>query len=122
MPKRINDPLSKDDTKRIKKNWTFLKENLLQNEIRDSFIDNEIWDLRDLEEIDTEKIQEKKNEIFLILLLKSGPRAYGVFIEALKNTGSNHIIEKLQATVITEKSVNDRVIMIYTLLFYQRID
>ena len=122
MPKNINHPLSDAETQRIKRNWKFLKENLLQQDIRDNFIDKGIWDLRDLEEIDTGKIQEEKNENFLKLLLKSGPRAYGVFIEALNNTGSKHIIEKLQATVITEESVNDRVIMIYTLLFYQRID
>ncbi|XP_078338582.1 uncharacterized protein LOC111099422 [Crassostrea virginica] len=113
MPKKIHHPLSDAETERIKRNWKFLKENLAQHEIRDNFIDKGIWDLRDLEEIDNGKIQEQKNEIFLKLLLWSGPLAYGVFIEALQTTGSNYIIERLEGTFNThygiQESMNDQV-------------
>ena len=79
MPKIIQ-PLFKEDAYRIKRNWKFLKSNLLQNDIRDDFMVEDIWDLPDFEKIDAEKTTEEKNEVFLKLLLQSGEKAYKVFI------------------------------------------
>ena len=101
MPKIIH-PLSKEDDHRIKRNWTFLKTNLVQHEIRDIFLVEAIWDLRDFERIDAEKTPEEQNEMFLKLLLQSGTRAYKVFIAALQKNKSNYIEEQLQQTPITE--------------------
>ena len=102
MPSKINRPLSKEDEQRIKKNIRYLKENLEQNEIRDYFMEEDIWDLPDFEEIDSGATPLKRNEIFIKLLLKSGPRAYKVFIEALTEKNSTHIIEKLESTEIKD--------------------
>ena len=102
MPSKINRPLSKEDEQRIKKNIRYLKENLEQDEIRDYFMEEDIWDLPDFEEIDSGVTPIKKNEIFIKLLLKSGPRAYKVFIEALTQKNSTHIIEKLESTEIKD--------------------
>ena len=102
MPSKINRPLSKEDEQRIKKNIRYLKENLEQDEIRDYFMEEDIWDLPDFEEIDSGVTPIKKNEIFINLLLKSGPKAYKVFIEALKEHHSTHIIEKLESTEIKD--------------------
>lgn len=88
----------------IKHNWMYLKENLVQHEIRDFFINEDIWDQNDLEEIDAEKTPKEKNERFLKLLLRSGPRAYDVFVAALQEKFSTHIIEKLQNTPYTKDS------------------
>lgn len=97
MP-RIIYPLSNADDQRINRNWTFLKRNIVEHEIRDIFIDKAIWDIHDFETIDVEKTPEEKNETFLKLLLQSGPRAYDVFITALQENGLTHIVEKLQKT------------------------
>lgn len=102
MPHKINRPLSEEDAQRIKKNIRFLKENLEQDKIRDYFMEEDIWDLPDFEEIDSGVTPIKKNEIFINLLLKSGPRAYKVFIEALTQQHSTHIIEKLESTEIKD--------------------
>ncbi|XP_022295871.2 death domain-containing protein CRADD-like [Crassostrea virginica] len=102
MPSKINRPLSKEDEQRIKKNIRYLKENLEQDEIRDYFMEEDIWDLPDFEEIDSGATPLKRNEIFIKLLLKSGPRAYKVFIEALTEKNSTHIIEKLESTEIKD--------------------
>ena len=102
MPYKINRPLSKEDEQRIKKNIRFLKDNLEQDGIRDYFMEEDIWDLPDFEEIDSGVTPIKKNEIFIKLLLKSGPRAYKVFIEALTQKNSTHIIEKLESTEIKD--------------------
>ena len=101
MPKIIH-PLSKEDDQRIKRNWMFLKTNLVEDEIRDIFLVEAIWDLRDFEKIDAEKTPEEKNEMFLKLLLQSGTRAYKVFIAALQENNLTHIVEQLQQTPITE--------------------
>lgn len=82
----------------------YLKENLVQYEIRDFFINEDIWDQNYLEEIDAEKTPVEKNERFLKLLLRSGPRAYDVFVAALQEKCSTHIIEKLQNTPYTKDS------------------
>ena len=101
MP-RIIHPLTKEDDHRIKRNWRFLKTNLVQHEIRDVFLVEAIWDLRDFEKIDAEKTPEEQNEMFLKLLLQSGTRAYKVFIAALQENNFAHIVEQLQQTPITE--------------------
>lgn len=92
--------MSDEDTQRILKNWEFLRENLVQHEIRDRFIDKAVWDHSHFEKIDAEKTPRERNEMFLEQLLDSDFRAYEVFIAALKEKGSNHIIEKLQITTI----------------------
>lgn len=101
MPSKINNPISAEDTQRIKKNWIFLKSELEQDAIRDNFMVEDIWDEHDFHEIDAEKTPQKKNEVFLKLLLRSGPRAYKIFIAALKNHNSIHIVDKLESTEIT---------------------
>lgn len=104
MPSKINNPISAEDTQRIKKNWIFLKSELEQEAIRDNFMVEDIWDLPDFQEIDAEKTPQKRNEVFLKLLLRSGPRAYKIFIAALKNHNSDHVVEKLESTEITENN------------------
>ena len=96
--------MSDVDAHRIKHNWIFLKENLVQHEIRDMFINEDIWDCADFEEIDAEKTPKEKNERFLKLLLQSDHRAYDVFVAALREKCSTHIIEKLQNTRTTKDS------------------
>lgn len=104
MPSKINSPISADDAQRIKKNWGFLNRNLDQNSIRRDFMDEDVWDEHDFHEIDAEKTPQKRNEVFLKLLLRSGPRAYKIFIAALKNHNSDHVVEKLESTEITENN------------------
>ena len=99
-----NRSFSDGNPQRIKYNWRFLKENLVQHEIREIFMKKDIWDYADFEEIDAERTPMEKNEVFLKLLLRSGHRAYDVFIAALQEKGSTHIIEKLQSTLITKNS------------------
>lgn len=101
MPSTINQPLGSENEQRIKKNWTFLKTELLQDDIRDKFMEEGIWDLPDFDEIDAGNVPQKQNEIFLKLLLRSGPRAYNVFLDALREKHSDHIIEKLESTQIS---------------------
>ena len=102
MPKFIIRPLSIDDGQRIKRNLIFLKENLAQDEIRDTFVDEGLWDICDLEEIDAEKTSNEKNEIFLRLLLKSGPTAYKVFTAALQKNDRSYIVERLENTFVSK--------------------
>nr|XP_022287363.1 uncharacterized protein LOC111100064 [Crassostrea virginica]XP_022287364.1 uncharacterized protein LOC111100064 [Crassostrea virginica]XP_022287365.1 uncharacterized protein LOC111100064 [Crassostrea virginica]XP_022287366.1 uncharacterized protein LOC111100064 [Crassostrea virginica]XP_022287367.1 uncharacterized protein LOC111100064 [Crassostrea virginica]XP_022287368.1 uncharacterized protein LOC111100064 [Crassostrea virginica]XP_022287369.1 uncharacterized protein LOC111100064 [Crasso len=101
MPKII-DPLFHEDAYRIKRNWKFLKSNLMQYDVRDNFMVEAIWDLPDFEKIDAEKTPEEKNEVFLKLLLQSGKRAYNVFIAALEENNFTHIVKKLKQTQIAE--------------------
>ena len=102
MPKYVTCPLSSEDCQRIQRNLIFLKENLEQDEIRDTFVDEGLWDICDLEKIDAEKTSNGKTEIFLRLLLKSGPTAYTVFVSALKKNGSSHIVERLENTSVSK--------------------
>ena len=97
-------PLTDADAQRIIHNWIFLKENLVQHEIRDFFINENFWDQGDIEEIDAEKTPKERNEKFLKLLLQSGQRAYEVFVAALQEKCSTHIIDKLQNTRTTTDS------------------
>lgn len=116
MPKNISHPLSNDDTQRIQRNWSFLKQNLEQNEIRDTFIDNGVWDVSDCDEIDAGKTSEEKNEVFLKLLLDSGPKAYEIFKKALHKTNSTYIIEELEKTQLL-KDDTDHLVSILKFYF-----
>ena len=91
-------PLSCEE--RIRRNWSFLKANLKQNRIRDKFIDSGIWDVCAFDDIDAQKTGLEKNEMFLNQLIKSGSKGYAVFIAALEEKGSTHIIKRLQDTPI----------------------
>ena len=102
MPKHITCPLSSEECQRLQRNLIFLKEHLEQDEIRDIFVDEGLWDICDLEKIDSENTSNEKNEMFLRLLLKSGPTAYKVFTAALQKTGSSYIVERLENTSVTE--------------------
>lgn len=105
------------NAQRIRKNWDFLKENIEQHELRDHLIVEAIWDIPNFDKIDAGKTSEEKNEIFLNLLLKSRPRAFEVFIAALKKKSSTHIIERLENTTITNDFSNPSGKHFYTYIF-----
>lgn len=71
MPSKINQPISSEDAQRIEKNRGFLNQFLDQEAIRDNFMEEDVWDLPHFEEIDAEKNPQKRNEVFLNLLLRS---------------------------------------------------
>ena len=105
------------NVQRIRKNWDFLKENLEQHELRDHLIVEAVWNFPNFDKIDAGKSSEEKNELFLNLLLKSCPRAYEVFIVALKKKSSTHIIERLENTPITDDFTDPSGKHFYTYIF-----
>ena len=106
---------------RIHKNWDFLKENIEQHELRDHLIVEAIWDIPNFDKIDAGKTSEEKNEIFLNPILKSHPRAFEVFIEALKKKSSTHIIERLENTTISNDFSNPSGKHFYTYVFIKQV-
>ncbi|KAL4227148.1 hypothetical protein ACF0H5_015121 [Mactra antiquata] len=89
-----------DNERRIKKNLRELKKDMDAKDLVDYFIEKEIFDFPDLEKINgfNPNTTENRNNCFFSLLFQSGNRAYGVFLEALRDHGQQHLAEMIENT------------------------
>ncbi|XP_052072628.1 uncharacterized protein LOC127710717 [Mytilus californianus] len=104
-------PLKKEDASRIKKNYKNIIENLRLDSILDQMIEDEVFDLDDLEKINSRATQKDKNREFVTLLIRSHQKGYEVFIKCLKEDDSYkdiaQQIEDTKVEIIQEEKIED---------------
>lgn len=102
-------PLKKEDAARIKKNYKTIIENLKIDNILDQMIEDDVFDLDDLEKINSRTTQKDKNREFVALLIRSRDKGYKVFINCLKEDESYkdiaHQIENTQVEKIKDENI-----------------
>lgn len=88
--------------RKIKKNLVQLKQDMDAKDLLDWFIQYEIFDFADQDVIIgyNPNTTSNRNNAFFRLLFQSGPRAYSVFLEALKKSGQPHLAEMIEKTVL----------------------
>ena len=87
----------------IKKSWTTLINSITNDQlsnIMDFLVENEILTFGMKEEIECEQITSNKNRKLMTIIPKRGPRAFGLFVEALLQNRLNHIVDVLLSNVM----------------------
>ena len=88
--------MDEQHTKILKINHKYLVQNLQVVDILDFVVSRGIINDEEREELETERTSFKAARKFLRILPKKGPKAYGIFLEALEDSGSYFIVEELQ--------------------------
>ena len=91
-----------EDKGKITKNLRFIKENMSESSLLkcvDCLIEKCIFSMEQGQTIRMKTTLEEKCQFFINDLLKSPPSAYGVFLNALKESGNGHIIDVLEGNV-----------------------
>lgn len=104
-----NGKLLVHQEQKIKKNYRMLKTDVDAKDLTDFFIEREIFDFPDVDKINNynPNTQENRNNCFFQLLFQSGPRAYDVFLYALRQNKLDHIVDILERTEVTASTAED---------------
>ena len=87
----------------IRRNWTYLLENMMMDELLDDMYAREVLTEGMREEIEVKSTRREKVTQFLFTLQKRGPRAFQKFLDGLRACSMEFIAEQLESTVQTER-------------------
>lgn len=82
----------------LRKNWVYLLENLVTDELLDYLLGNEVITPDMYEEINVQLTRQDKVTHFLSILQRRGPQAFNNFLDALVATNQGFISDKLIKT------------------------
>ncbi|OWF43565.1 Caspase-2 [Mizuhopecten yessoensis] len=91
--------MEKNHKEAIRKNYTFIIENLTPESVVDSLHQEEILTMYMKEDVEVCKTRRDKVVKLLDILVRRGPRAFDSFITALHDTEQKFVAEKLLETV-----------------------
>ncbi|XP_071161202.1 uncharacterized protein [Mytilus edulis] len=104
-------PLKKEDAARIKKNYKTIIESLKIENILDQMIQEDVFELDDIEKINSRATQKDRNREFVSLLIRSHQKGYQVFIECLKEddvyADIAQQIENTKVEIIKDERIED---------------
>ncbi|XP_062587644.1 caspase-2-like [Saccostrea cucullata] len=83
----------------IRKNWTFLLENLIVDELMDFLISHSILTENMKEEVEIQRTRREKATQLLFIVQKRGPQAFQTFVDGLKECQMGFIAERLEQAV-----------------------
>ena len=91
---------------KIKRNFRYLKNEIDAKELQDHFVEAEIFDFPDLDAINgyNPDTKENRNNCFFRLMRNAGPKAYDVFLYALRKNGQEYVAERLEETVPSQQA------------------
>ena len=91
-----------EEARKIKKNLVALKKDMDAKDLIDHFIQDEIFELDDRDYINgfNPNTPVSRNDAFFERLFNSGPKAYSVFLKALKQNGQQHLANLIEETVL----------------------
>ena len=98
-----------DQEMRIRENQDLLNENVDAKDLVDYFIQEDIFDFSDAEQINgySPNTRMNRNGCFFELLFNSGPRAFDVLLQALQSERQEFLVEKIMnSDKRTEYSIN----------------
>ncbi|WAR26900.1 CRADD-like protein [Mya arenaria] len=95
--------------RKIKKNIIDIKKDMDAKDLVDHFVQEDVFDLPDDEEINgfNPNTAENRNKCFLAKLLKKDDRAYDVFLQTLHLVGLAHLAEQIENTEVATAPVVD---------------
>lgn len=82
----------------LRKNWVYLLENLVTDELLDYLLGKEVITPDMYEEINVQLTRQDKVTHFLSILQRRGPRAFDNFLDALVATNQGFISDRLMQT------------------------
>ena len=93
-----------DKERKIKRNLLALKRDIDAKDLCDFFIQEEIFDFPDTDQINgfNPNTTENRNSCFFKLLFQSGERAYDVFLNALRQNQQEYLADMIENTQIND--------------------
>lgn len=83
----------------IRKNWTYLLENLMVDDLLDYLISHSIITENMKEEVEIQRTRREKATQLLFIVQKRGPKAFQTLIDGLKECHMEFIAERLESSV-----------------------
>jgi hypothetical protein len=80
----------------IRKNWTFLLENLIVDELLDYLISHSIFTENMKEEVEIQGTRRSQATQLLLIIQKRGPRAFQTLVDGLRECQMGFIAERLE--------------------------
>lgn len=114
-------PLKKEDAARIKKNYKTIIDSLKIDNILDQMFQEDVFELDDIENINSKATQKDRNRQFVTLLIRSHQKGYKVFIECLKEDDVYaDIAQQIESTQV--EIIKDEKIGMYIWFYEKRIN
>lgn len=102
MKENIIDAMEKRHQEALRKNWIFLMDNLILDDLLDIMQEKEIFTTNMAEEVNVKATRKEKATHFLFTLIRRGPKAFDIFIEALRETDQGFIADKVLTSLNEE--------------------
>lgn len=99
--------MKEDDKKRLKANHKYLVNTLRVVEIQDHLFQEDVISSEELEDLEAERTDCRKARLLLRLLPKKGNKAFSHFTDALNESNSGFVVEKLLCTKVSEFKESD---------------
>ena len=87
----------------LRRNWVYLMDNLIMDGVLDSMMSKEIFTSTMGEEVSVKRIRKDQVTHFLFTLIRRGPLAFDLFLEALRENSQEFIADQLVDTLNEEK-------------------
>ena len=91
--------MEKKHQEALRKNWVFLMDNLILDDVLDAMITKEIFTTSMGEEVSVKQTKKDKATHFLFTLIRRGPKAFDLFIESLRENSQDFIADQLIKTL-----------------------
>lgn len=86
----------------LRKNWVYLMDNLILDDLLDLMQEREIFTANMAEEVSVKQTRKDKATHFLFTLIRRGPKAFDMFIEALRETDQSFIADQVLTSLHEE--------------------
>ena len=86
----------------LRRNWVYLMDNLIMDGVLDSMMSKEIFTSTMGEEVSVKQIRKDQVTHFLFTLIRRGPHAFDLFLEALRENSQEFIADQLVETLNEE--------------------
>ncbi|XP_072177350.1 uncharacterized protein [Diadema setosum] len=97
------------DRLRLQKNWTYLLDSLNCEDVVPYLIQDLVFDIDTVEEIEAADTRKAKARRLLTKLMQRGPTAYDAFRKALReNEVYEHLLDRLDATNVDLSSISSQ--------------
>jgi hypothetical protein len=91
--------MEKKHEEALRKNWVFLMDNLIMDGVLDSMMSKETFTSGMVEEVSVKQTRKDKATQFLFTLIRRGPHAFDLFLEALRENSQDFIADQLVDTL-----------------------
>lgn len=83
----------------IRKNWTYLLENLMVDDLLDYLISHSIITENMKEEVEIQRTRREKATQLLFIVQKRGPKAFQILLDGLRECHMEFIADRLESSI-----------------------